>query len=142
MDIGIILISHGDFAKAALKSACMITGEQQQIQALSLYEDSTVEELEQEVEKAYHTLRKHNQHILALCDIYGGSPCNAIMKAMLKGKAMIAYTGLSLPLLIDILCSKEQIQSIDELKAHIHEVQKMIVQEVILPSFIEADDEM
>lgn len=141
MKIGIILISHGDFAQAALRSVFMIAGEQQHIQALSLREDMSLEVLERELEKAYNALRIENDYILILCDIYGGSPCNAVIRLMLKGNALIAYTGLSLPLLIDVIFSREQISSLDELRTHIQETQNMIVKEIEMPSLDEDDEE-
>ena len=46
MNVGMILISHGEFAKAALGSAEMIAGPQEQIIALALTEDKSLETLE------------------------------------------------------------------------------------------------
>ncbi len=78
MSIGILMASHGEFAKAALASAEMIAGKQENVFALALTVDKTLEDLEREVETAYTELKKNCDIVVALCDIYGGSPFNAI----------------------------------------------------------------
>lgn len=107
MSIGIILASHGEFAKAALGSAEMIAGKQKDVHALALRVDETLEDMEKEITEAYEDLKKRCDAVVALCDIYGGSPFNAISRCILKGMDMIAYTGLNLPLVIDLLLSRD-----------------------------------
>ena len=141
MNVGMILISHGEFAKAALGSAEMIAGPQEQIIALALTEDKSLESLESEIADAYQTLIKENDQVLALCDIYGGTPFNALLRTMLKGTPILAYTGLSLPLLIDLIFSRNMMNSIDELKNHILETQNMVLKEIELPSLDDEDEE-
>lgn len=117
MSTGIILASHGEFAKAALGSAEMIAGKQRDVYAVSLSVDKSLEDLEKEIEEIYKKLSSKCDVIVALCDIYGGSPFNAISRCMLKGMNMVAYTGLSLPIVIDLLLSREL--SEEEVKEHI-----------------------
>lgn len=107
MSTGIILASHGELAKAALGSAEMIAGMQENVHALALTTDKSLDQLEAEVSEAYIDLKKRCDVIIALCDIYGGSPFNAISRCMLKGMDMVAYTGLSLPIMIDLLLSRD-----------------------------------
>ena len=44
--LGVILMSHGEFAKAALESAGMIVGETENARALALTADKSAEALE------------------------------------------------------------------------------------------------
>ena len=60
---------------------------------------------------------------------------------MLKGTPILAYTGLSLPLLIDLIFSRNTMNSMDELKKHILETQNMVLKEIELPSFDDEDEE-
>lgn len=104
-NIGLLLVSHGYFAKAALSSAQMIVGKQENVIALGLMEDTSLEQLEQEIWDSYEMLRSKYDEVVVLCDIYGGTPFNAISRNLLKGMKVQAFTGLSLPLLIDLLLS-------------------------------------
>lgn len=104
---GIILVSHGEFAKAALTSAEMIAGKQEDVIALGLQEDTSLEAMEEAIWDAYMQLQKRCSDVIILCDIYGGTPFNAISRNLLKGMRSIAYTGLSLPLVIDLLLSRD-----------------------------------
>lgn len=117
MSIGIILASHGEFAKAALSSAEMLAGKQDDVYALSLTVEKSLEDLEEEIAQAYTDLSSKCDVVVALCDIYGGSPFNAISRCMLKGMNMIGFTGLNLPILIDLLLSRNI--SADEVKEHV-----------------------
>lgn len=101
--VGVIVVSHGNFACAALESANMIIGETPNARSYALTVDKTLDELEEEIQKGYEELSKDYDLVLCICDIYGGTPFNAISRCLLKGCDMIAYTGLSLPLLIDVL---------------------------------------
>ena len=56
MSIGIILASHGEFAKAALGSAEMLAGEQKDVHALALTVEKSLDDLEKEVADAYADL--------------------------------------------------------------------------------------
>lgn len=141
MNLGIILISHGSFAIGAKESVEMIAGPQENLYALALTEDKNLEDLEQEINKVYDELLKHCDYVLALCDIFGGTPFNALLRSMMKGRDMISYTGLSLPLLIEVLFAKESIDGTEELIAHIEGVQNMIIKQIQIPALDEVDDE-
>lgn len=94
-NLGIILVSHGEFAKAALGSAEMIVGPQEDVIALALTVDKSLDAFEEEIAQAYDKLAETCNEIIVLCDIYGGTPFNAVSRCILKGKKVIGYTGLS-----------------------------------------------
>lgn len=106
-NLGIILVSHGEFAKAALGSAEMIVGPQEEVTALALTVDKSLDAFEAEIAQAYDHLTETCNEIIVLCDIYGGTPFNAVSRCILKGKQIIGYTGLSLPVLIDLLLCRD-----------------------------------
>lgn len=141
MRTGLILVSHGEFAKAALGSAQMITGEQEDVVAYALHEETSLEALQEEIHTGYETLKRECDRVLVVCDIYGGTPFNALTRCMLSGDTMQAYTGLSLPLLIDLLLTRNQDLSEEELEQHMEEVSKEAFKKIILPDFDDEDEE-
>lgn len=135
---GLILVSHGDFAKAALASAEMIAGKQDDVVALALSEDSSLEWLEKELSNCYDSLHSSCSDVIILCDIYGGTPFNAILRLLAKGMQAFAYTGLSLPLLIDLLLARELPH--DEIASRIEETSKIACQPIPIPALCEDED--
>lgn len=139
MSTGIILASHGEFAKAALGSAEMIAGKQENVHALALTVDKSLDQLEEEVAAAYNDLKSRCDVVIALCDIYGGSPFNAISRCLLKGMDMVAYTGLSLPIVIDLLLSREI--TVEEVKEHVVSVHQQAVMPIQVSLAVDDDDD-
>ena len=74
------------------------------------------EEFEAEFSEAYSELAEAYDHVVVLCDIYGGTPFNVISRSILKGMDMVAFTGLSLPVLIELLLSRDTASSADEIR--------------------------
>lgn len=137
--IGLIFVSHGDFAKAALASAEMIAGKQEDVIALALAQDSSLDEMEQWIKDAYDKLCITCSDVVILSDIYGGTPFNAINKNLIKGMKAIAYTGLSLPLVIDLLLSRELAH--EEIASRIEETHRLACMPIHTPVVsVESDD--
>lgn len=139
--IGMILVSHGEFAKAALNSAEMIAGKQEDVFAYALTVEKSLEQLEQELTDGFHELSKTCDEVVVICDIFGGTPFNAISRCKLKGLKMTAFTGLSLPLLIDFLLTRNSME-IDEVKSHLEEVHAQALNEIVVELQDQDDDDM
>ena len=116
MRVGVIVASHGEFARAALGSVEMVAGPQEDVRALALTADKSAETFEAEFAQAYAELKADCDLIVTICDIHGGTPVNVISRSMLKGMDMVAFTGLSLPVLIELLLSRDQASSEDEIR--------------------------
>ena len=116
MRVGVIVASHGEFARAALGSVEMVAGPQQDVRALALTADKSAETFEAEFAQAYAELKSECDLIVTICDIHGGTPFNVISRSILKGMDMVAFTGLSLPVLIELLLSRDQASSADEIR--------------------------
>lgn len=127
-DFGLILASHGEFARAALESAEMIVGKQEKAIACTLNAEDSLEVLEKSIKDAYYALKKKYDDVLVLCDIYGGSPFNAVSRLKLKGLEMKAYTCLSLPLLIDLLLASDV--EFDDIECRIKETHNAALAEI------------
>lgn len=116
MRVGVIVASHGEFARAALGSVEMVAGPQQDVRALALTADKSAETFEAEFAQAYAELKAECDLIVTICDIHGGTPFNVISRSILKGMDMVAFTGLSLPVLIELLLSRDQAADADEIR--------------------------
>lgn len=114
--VGIILVSHGDFAKSALQSAEMIVGKQENCVALSLTPEKGLDDLYEELVDSYEQLERSNG-VMILTDINNGSPTNAAIQLLLSNKEAVCIAGFNLPILLETLLTRKS--SLDTLKAGI-----------------------
>lgn len=104
-NVGLILISHGNFALEALKSAEMIMGYQDNIKVISVVPgmdlNDTVKKLEEVVNEVKRTMG-----VVIMTDILGGTPSNAasILTASMDG--ILVVSGFNMPMLLEILISR------------------------------------
>lgn len=97
MSFTIILLTHGKAGEALIKSSEMIAGPCKQLMAFSLEEGESPEKYMMKI-KAY--LDQMNYDILAMCDLYGGTPANVatILSSQYK---MYCLSGLNLGMLLE-----------------------------------------
>lgn len=119
MRIGVILASHGEFAKAALGAVEMIAGKQADVATLSLTAEKSLETFEAEMKDAYAQLASECDQVVVLCDIYGGTPFNVITRCLASGMDMIAYTGLSMPVVVELLLTRDGLESAEDIRAQL-----------------------
>ena len=118
-EIGVILISHGYFAKYAMDSAEMIIGKQENYKVISVTDDKDLEDVIKELEDSYNVLSK-GREVIILTDIFGGTPCNATSRLILSGKKVMAYTGFNLPVLLELLLNRDK--PLSEVKLNLEKV--------------------
>lgn len=123
VEVALILASHGDFAKEALKSLEMIVGKQANSCSLSLFPGTNLLDFTEEMERAYQELDTSNGAVI-ICDIYGGTPSNAATAMLLthKSEKILAYSGLNLSVLLELSANRKKEQI--ELKRIIEEAAK------------------
>ncbi len=119
MRIGVILASHGEFARAALGAVEMIAGKQPDVVALGLTAEKSLETFEAEMRAAYEELNAECDLIVTLCDIYGGTPFNVTTRCLLNGMDMIAYTGLSMPVVVELLLTRDGLDSAEAVRSQL-----------------------
>lgn len=120
--VGIILASHGDFAKGILQSGAMIFGEQADVKAITLEPSEGPDDLRAKIEKAIATFES-SKEVLFLVDLWGGTPFNQT-NGLLNGHedSWAIVTGLNLPMLIEAYASRLSMETAHEIAAHITEV--------------------
>ncbi|CAJ1193571.1 PTS mannose transporter subunit EIIAB [Companilactobacillus crustorum] len=122
--VGIVIASHGDFAKGIKMSGSMIFGEQKDVQAVTLQPDMGPDDLKAKLEEAVSSLEDQEQ-VLFLVDLWGGTPfnqVNGLFEAHKDKWAIVA--GLNLPMLIEAYASRLSMNSAQEIAAHIIETAK------------------
>lgn len=111
--ISVIVGTHGMFSEEILKSAEMIFGVQENIGSVTFKPGEGVEAL---VEKYNNLIEKldYSDGVLFMVDLFGGSPFNAASLIAMKHENMEIVTGVNLPMILEVLGSRDS-SSISEL---------------------------
>lgn len=110
----ILVITHGLFGIELVKSAEMIMGAQENIQALGLIPGQSVDDLRQQAFDIVTANEAAGDETIILCDLLGGSPSNVALSCLGKADCKVIL-GVSLPMLIELIQSADSTDSLDEL---------------------------
>ena len=137
--VGIILASHGDFAKGILQSGEMIFGTQPDVKAVTLQPSEGPDDIRAKMEEAITTFENPEQ-VLFMVDLWGGTPFNQT-SGLSNGHedTWAVVTGLNLPMLIEAFASRMSMESAQEIAAHVYGVAKEGVR--LLPEALEPAQE-
>jgi mannose/fructose/sorbose-specific phosphotransferase system IIA component len=113
--IGIVVASHCDFAKAIIASAEMIAGAQENVTAVCLSLDDNLESCREAIQAAIRQVDL-GRGVLVLIDLFGGTPCNAAALS-LRDYCCPVVAGVNLPMLIEVVTSRDSVASVEELAA-------------------------
>ena len=117
--VGIILATHGDFAKGILQSGSMIFGDQPNVAAVTLQPSEGPADIRGKMEEAVASFDDPNQ-VLIMVDLWGGTPFNQA-NGLISGHedtwAIVA--GLNLPMLIDAYASRMTMETAQEIAVQI-----------------------
>ena len=117
--VGIILASHGDFAKGILQSGTMIFGEQQNVQAVTLAPSEGPDDIKAKMKEAIASFENQDE-VLFLVDLWGGTPFNQADSLVEEHKDKWAIVaGMNLPMVIEAYASRLSMESAHEIAANI-----------------------
>lgn len=117
--VGIILASHGEFAKGILQSGSMIFGEQEDVAAVTLMPSEGPDDIRAKMEKAIAAFANQDE-VLILADLWGGTPFNQANSLVEKHKDKWAIvSGLNLPMLIEAYGARLSMETAHEIAAYI-----------------------
>ncbi|MDD7045420.1 MAG: PTS sugar transporter subunit IIB [Anaerococcus sp.] len=103
--LGIILASHGGFAKGIKESAQMIFGDQEKFESVILLPSMGPNDFRKNLEDVID--RMNTDEILFLIDLRGGTPFNQVSNLLEDHKDKRAIvTGLNLPMVIEALSER------------------------------------
>ena len=117
--VGIILASHGDFAKGILQSATMIFGEQENVQAVTLMPSEGPDDIKVKMKEAIASFDNQDE-VLFLVDLWGGTPFNQVDALVEEHKdKWTIVAGMNLPMVIEAYASRLSMESAHEIAANI-----------------------
>jgi PTS system mannose-specific IIB component len=117
--VGIILASHGEFAKGILQSGAMIFGEQENVQAVTLMPSEGPDDLKAKMKDAIASFDNQDE-VLLLVDLWGGTPFNQANSLFEEHKDKWAIVaGMNLPMVIEAYASRSSMESAQEIAAYI-----------------------
>ncbi|MDD3337361.1 MAG: hypothetical protein PHS82_00725 [Lachnospiraceae bacterium] len=106
--VELIVVSHGNFAKALLGSAELVMGEQENVTTFGFHLGENVEDLRNKIEEKIKAIQKESpeSEILVLTDMKSGSPFNASTMLM-QNYDFYQIAGINLPIFLEILGTRE-----------------------------------
>ncbi|MBP1890768.1 PTS system mannose-specific IIB component [Clostridium moniliforme] len=119
--VGIILASHGDFAKGILQSGKMIFGEQENVKAVTLMPSEGPDDIKAKMKDAIASFDSQDE-VLFLVDLWGGTPFNQANSLFEEHKDKWAIVaGMNLPMLIEAYAARLSMESAQEIASSIIE---------------------
>ena len=110
--INILVVTHGNFGNELIRSAEMIAGKQENIEALGLFVEDDFDMFKSKVKNKIKEL-ENEEGVLVLTDMFGGTPSNASF-ANLNNLDFECVTGLNLPMMLEVLINRD-IKTLKEL---------------------------
>ncbi len=101
--IGIVLAGHGGFCEGLRDAAQMIMGSQEDLAVVPLSPAENLDEYREKLQSARDEVDS-GDGVLVLVDLFGGSPSN--VAAYLLGPTTEVVTGVSLPMLLEVLSAR------------------------------------
>ena len=119
--VGILIVSHGDFAAGLLNAVELIAGRQEKVTTIGLHHEDGVEEFESKVNQALKELDE-GDGVLAFVDILGGTPSNVIFRSLAK-KKFEAIAGMNMAMVVQAVMMRDSMEE-EELCESVLEVAK------------------
>ncbi len=104
--VGIIVVAHGDYGAATLRTAELILGPIEDCASISVDVAQDVSETVQRLEDAAFRLDK-GAGVIILTDMFGGTPTNLSLALLAKHKIEVV-TGLNLPMVLKVFSARSQ----------------------------------
>lgn len=118
MSVAVVITTHGKAAEELRHSAEMIIGEQENLQCLTFLPGENGDTLADKMRGAIAQLDT-SKGILLLVDLWGGTPFNAASKVAQElageNRQCEVVTGVNVPMLIETLMEREDIDDLNEL---------------------------
>lgn len=111
--VGVLLVTHGEFGAALLGAAQLIVGPQEGLLAVSVLESRGVDDILAELKVDLAQLEM-GMGVLVLTDLFGGTPTTLSLSLRKLGNVEVV-AGVNLPMLLKVLQSRSE--SLDALAA-------------------------
>ncbi|SNR60295.1 PTS system, mannose-specific IIA component [Humidesulfovibrio mexicanus] len=124
--VGVLLVTHGEFGAALLGAAQLIVGPQEGLLAVSVLESRGVDDILAELKVDLAQLEM-GMGVLVLTDLFGGTPTTLSLSLRKLGNVEVV-AGVNLPMLLKVLQSRSE--SLDALAA---QAKSAGVQGIVVP---------
>ena len=121
--IGFILTGHGHFSNGLKSALDMIAGPQPAFEIVP-FEEEAAGQYGDKLREAVKAMRDQTDGVLVFCDLMGGTPFNQSMMITAEQDNISVVAGTNLPMLIDIVMSRTEDSTIEDLVAEAVEVGK------------------
>ncbi len=112
METKVLIVGHGYYASGLKSSLELLNGISEDVLALDFKEGDSFEDLSLQVE---NIVKNITTNWIILTDIQGGSPFKAAALSKMKYQNVQVCSGVNLPLLMEIVLTKNFNENIDEL---------------------------
>ena len=111
--INLIVATHGKMSEETVNLTKMVLGESEQLEFVTFVPGEGPEDL---IEKYNNIISKYDaEGTLFLVDLFGGSPYNAACRVVAETKNTDVITGVSVPMLLEVLDAREETSDVSEL---------------------------
>lgn len=100
--VGILIVSHYTLAESLKETVGMIIGKRDNVAAVSVLKDDSVETFAEKLKKSVEELDK-GSGVLILADMFGGTPSNVALTMYGTNDKVQVVTGVNLPLVIEAI---------------------------------------
>ena len=100
--IGVVIVTHGNFADVLLDTAELIAGKQEQVMALAFAPGENSITLQLRIREAIRQV-SNKQGVLVVTDLLRGSPYNAAAIVAMQQIGVEVVAGVNLSMLLELL---------------------------------------
>lgn len=112
MKIGVIVLSHGNFAQQMVETAFAIVGKKEGVEGVSVGGEVSLDSV---CEKVRQKISQMNMdYVVILTDMVGGTPCNSSLMLCANNKNIYVVSGVNLYMLITAINNRDNASSIEE----------------------------
>lgn len=104
--VGVLLVTHGEFGAALLDAAQMILGQQKGAATVSVQVSKGVDEILVDLKTGLASLDT-GMGVLVLTDLFGGTP-TTLSLSLLKTGNIEVVAGVNMPMLLEVLQNRSQ----------------------------------
>lgn len=129
--VGFILTGHGDYPQGLVSAAQMVVGARPLFETVS-FQGAQVTGYDEELNQAIASMRERADGVLVFVDLVGGTPFNQAMLASQAIDGVEVVTGTNLPVLVELLLSRTDEATLDQLAAQAVEVGRSSIMHKVL----------
>jgi PTS system mannose-specific IIA component len=112
MRIGIIVLSHGNFAQELVNTAFSIVGKQELVEEISVISEVDLNSICDRIKQKMSNMQA--DYVVLLTDMLGGTPCNASLMLCNNFNNIFVISGVNLYMLITAINFRPQANDINE----------------------------